>query len=422
MKAMKQMKHVMLTLAIAFVMALAFSVSAKAELVTPGKVTGIKQVDAGSDLKITWTALLTNDVRYNVEVSTDKQNWVSKEDNLAGNSAQIRGLTAGSTYYVRVQGFTSERQNGEVVYARGAYSDVVECVTAPNEKVSYLKKIDSTTSSVTLEWPSVSGANAYKVKLGGAKTGETIIYGTGAKITYTITGLSGDAAYTASVYPAKANSTKSFVACNEMYYNCETIYSLTVTPGKVTEVDVPYYWNAIGELEVEYKRISYAEGYEAELYTANKKKDKKVASAQGNHYGIFVKYSGLKKHNFYKVRVRAYTTTTDGVKKYGAWSDWKQTCQQPDVKLRPTSNGMKVKFDKISGADRYVVYMSTKKDSGYKKVATTKKTSVTVKKLGKKKLKRGKTYYAYVVAYNKVGKKYYSGAAGNANSCWPIKY
>ncbi len=65
MKVMKQVKNVMFTLALAFVMTLAFSATAKAELVTPEKVTGVSQKasDTGS-INVIWTALLTNDVLY----------------------------------------------------------------------------------------------------------------------------------------------------------------------------------------------------------------------------------------------------------------------------------------------------------------------------------------------------------------------
>ena len=78
--------------------------------------------------------------------------------------------------------------------------------------------------------------------------------------------------------------------------------------------------------------------------------------------------------------------------------------------------------DKINGADRYVVYVSTKKDSGYKKFQTTGKNSTTITKYGKNKLKSGKTYYFYVVAQKKVDNKYQSGTAGNATKRWSMTY
>ncbi len=358
-----------------------------------------------------------------MDVSTDKTNWVTKDERATSNNAYINGLNAGTTYYVRVRAYTREYQNGDYVYAYGAYSDVIEFVTNPNSKPAYLKKTDSTTSSVTVEWPSVPGANAYRVKWsGGGLEKETVVYSESAKVRYTIGSLPANNSYTITVYSARTNSAKTYLGCSTLYWNYVS-ETYKITPGKVTGVQVANYWSYISELNVNYNKL-VADGYEAEAYTANKKKDTKVASVDGNSYvGVYLKSSKFKKHNFFKVRVRAYATTSDGVKKYGAWSDWKYVCQQPDVtKMTSKSNGMQIKYDKISGADRYIVYMSTKKDSGYKKVATTKKTSVTIKKLGKKKLKKGKTYYVYVVAYNKVGKKYYSGAAGDATGCWYKAY
>lgn len=53
-------------------------------------------------------------------------------------------------------------------------------------------------------------------------------------------------------------------------------------------------------------------------------------------------------------------------------------------------------WKKVSGADSYTVYMSKEKDSGYKKVKTTKKNKLTVKNL-----KAGTTYYFKVRGSNK---------------------
>ena len=66
---------------------------------------------------------------------------------------------------------------------------------------------------------------------------------------------------------------------------------------------------------------------------------------------------------------------------------------------------MKINWGKIKGASGYTVYVSTKRNSGYKKVASVKgsKSSVTVKKLKGKKFKSSKTYYVYIVAKKKAG-------------------
>ena len=54
------------------------------------------------------------------------------------------------------------------------------------------------------------------------------------------------------------------------------------------------------------------------------------------------------------------------------------------------SKNAKLSWKKVKGA-KVVVYRSTKKNSGYKKVATTRKNATSV--TNKKGLKAGKTYY-----------------------------
>lgn len=86
----------------------------------------------------------------------------------------------------------------------------------------------------------------------------------------------------------------------------------------------------------------------------------------------------------------------------------KVTVNLANVKLTaatPVSiNGAKLTWNKVKGAKGYYVYRSTKKNSGYKKVATVKTTKATIKKLS-----LGATHYFKVKAYNakkKVSAKY----------------
>lgn len=77
-----------------------------------------------------------------------------------------------------------------------------------------------------------------------------------------------------------------------------------------------------------------------------------------------------------------------------------------DLKISSTAKKTaKISFKKATGATGYVIYYSTSKSSGYKKLSTTSKTSVT-----NNKLKSGKTYYFKVKTYTKTssGKTIYS--------------
>ena len=67
------------------------------------------------------------------------------------------------------------------------------------------------------------------------------------------------------------------------------------------------------------------------------------------------------------------------------------------------SNSIKISWSKVSGVTGYQIYMSTKKDSGYKRIRTT---SSSVSSYTKSGLKKGRRYYFKVRSYKKAGSKY----------------
>ena len=85
----------------------------------------------------------------------------------------------------------------------------------------------------------------------------------------------------------------------------------------------------------------------------------------------------------------------------------KTSLAKPSLKLKAGKRKATVRWSKISGANGYVIYRSTKKTKGYKAIKTIKKGSTV--KLTDKKLKKGKKYYYKVRAYRNVGgRKVYS--------------
>ncbi len=73
------------------------------------------------------------------------------------------------------------------------------------------------------------------------------------------------------------------------------------------------------------------------------------------------------------------------------------------IKAKSKSTG-KISWNKISGAKKYTVYVSSNNGKKYKKAGSTKSNSFTIKNM-----KLSKKYYVYVVADGvKVGKKKYS--------------
>ncbi len=228
-----------------------------------------------------------------------------------------------------------------------------------------------------------------------------------------------DTKYNIKVYPVR-KSASGFCAIGSSY---ESLYSVLAVPGKAEKPDCSSYWANIGDIRVDAVSSKPADGYKWEVWTAYQKKDKKLRTIEKGKDVEFISHKEFRKFHFFKVRVAAYCTNSDGKALQGKWSDWAYFCPQPEInRLKASKAGITVKWSTIKGADKYEVYVSNKKKSGYKKCFTTKKTSATVKKFGKTSFKNGKKYYFYVEAYHKDGKKLYSGLAGNATSRWEIKY
>ncbi|MCR4690908.1 MAG: hypothetical protein K5739_06165 [Lachnospiraceae bacterium] len=118
----------------------------------------------------------------------------------------------------------------------------------------------------------------------------------------------------------------------------------------------------------------------------------------------------VKNDKVYTVQVRAFTEINNN-QVYGEWSDPITVFTVPMIPetkkgiVIDSKGRMKVKWNKIDGVDSYEVYVSTKERDGYKCVAKVPatKSSATIKKWNKKKFKKKKTYYVYVVAYKNVG-------------------
>lgn len=157
-------------------------------------------------------------------------------------------------------------------------------------------------------------------------------------------------------------------------------------------------------VNIRFTKQSFAKGYEVVLYQGNKEKRRVLITKNT------CKLQNLSAATDYKVKVRAYTQNGDEVI-YGAYSSPLSvgTATKAPV-ITAIKKGEKqavVQWKKVKKASGYEIYMSSKKNSGYKKKATVKKASTV--KYTKKKLKAGKKYYFKVRTYRTVnGKKIYS--------------
>ena len=410
-----------MTLAAAFLLMLVTTVPVKADSSVP-LVADMKQTDASTtSAGISWSCP-GSEVRFKVEMSEQMSSgyWTYKESQSSA-SITLTKLGAGKVYYVRITPFKYNIEGwNKYTKVKGTTSRPLRVVTAPDSTPASLTHVKSSTDTINVKWSAVPGADTYEVEyyIDSSKARKCVTTKTGV----TLKKLAKNETYTIYVTAGRryADGTTTAWSDNDLYK-----WGIPVKPSKVSGVDVTHYWQNLSEICVENSRIGCADGYQYQLYTAYKDKDSKIKTVTTSSAYTYIKTSALKKHNFYKVKVRAYALNSKNEKMYGSWSSWKYVSPQPDVtkiKNNKSKKGIQISWDKIKGANRYVVYVSTKKDSGYKKFQTTTKTGTVIKKCGKNKLKSGKNYYFYVEPQKKVGNKYVSGLAGNANYCWSLKY
>ncbi|MBE5881851.1 MAG: BspA family leucine-rich repeat surface protein [Lachnospiraceae bacterium] len=175
-------------------------------------------------------------------------------------------------------------------------------------------------------------------------------------------------------------------------------YELNYQKGNVGKLTSKIYFL----LYLDFVPVDYATKYEIEL-TNNKGKKVKTVKVNCANKDYVEKTIKNLTGTVYGIRIRAIN---DDV--YGPWSTKRYIIRQPRAQARTIKGYVQIKWEKISGATGYDIYMSTKRNSGYKKVASAGKSTTlkTIKKFNKKKLKK-RTYYYYVVAKKKVSGKTY---------------
>lgn len=376
MKKLKQL--VMLA-----VVACALTLVAKVDSQAAGQVTGVKQTDAYSDaVYFSWNADLNAD-EYGVDISEDGKNWVSK-GYTSSTQAYISSLSAGKSYYIRVTSYKDEAVSM-------ATSAPLEVVTSPRTTVLNAVQTGATTNSVKIQYSGATGANYYRVKYGdnyiGASTSSTV----------TVSKLASASQYWVRAYACR-RSASGFIAEGTYYY-----FAVKTLGNKINTKNfgITGIWANINVYDFGVSNLGSVDGYQFQFLTM-KGKVKKTVTTTSSSIDVRNFIAGT----FYKYRVRSYVTCGK-TNAYSAWSDCKYIGMSKKFSGNASKKRIKCSWSKINSASKYVVYISTKQNAGYKKVKTlsAKKRTINITKYGKKKIKKGKTYYVKVVAKAKNGKK-----------------
>ncbi len=377
----------------AAVLGIAFSVKFDADAAS--KITRVKQTDAGDhSVALSWDASLECE-HYVIEFSDDLMKWVRMED-TTGTEASVYKLSSGSSYYVRVTGYTDWSWIKDTGTVCANASDPIEVVTAPDVNSMSVSQTDAATSGFTVQFNggSNSGANYYCVYL----QGNDVPIGVSDKPEVVVDGkLDAGAGYWCYSYACRMSSA-GFVARGTRSF--DQFKTLTGKIGR-SAFSISNGWHELNSYNFTIANTSSVDGYQLQFLNASGK-TKKTFTQPGNTFRV----SDLVQGTFYQYRVRTYIGC--GVKKiYSPWSDCRYIGIPKKVTLDTKSSALKFSWSKVAGASKYEVYMSTSENSGYQKIKTAKAGSrtVSITKFKGKKIKKGKKYYIRIFSYAKVDGK-----------------
>lgn len=399
---MKKWKQVVLIAALALLLGMTTKAESKA-----AAIAGVTQMDAGTSyVDVSCTADLQAKY-YVLFVSADKLNWVEKDYGTSPNNLTASGLAAGSSYYVYVRGATD--------YDFGVDSKIwkwctdasapVEVVTVPDSVNAKLVQTGATTNSITMTLSGVSGANYYILGPAYSYSSNTHFYASSTTPTITAGSLNPNTSYAMYAFACRKAATTDYIArpngASDSDYSAKTLTSKINTKNfGLTNI-----WTNINSYSFGVSSGFVADGYQFQFQNMKGKVKKEITTAS-----TYTNVSDFINGTFYKYRVRSYVDCGT-IKKFSEWSNFRYIGVSKDVngisRIRGKKRTLNLSWKKISGASKYVVYISKSKNGGYKKVKTlsSKKRSIKITKYGKKKLQRNTTYYVKIVTKGKSGKK-----------------
>ena len=351
----------------------------------------ITYTSAASSVTLTWEKV-ANASGYKVyiktsdgwkEIGSTTNNSLKVTKNAAGKT-----LSSGKEYSFMVKAYA--KHDSKLYVSDASKSIVASTMAAATSKVT----VSQTTSTITLKWNAVEGADSYNVYKYNTKTKKYVLYKNVKEKSITIDKLSSGTKYKYLIKAVTVTSDNLTIIGEGKTVTASTMAAAT---SKVTVSQTA------SSITLKWSAVKGADSYNVYKYNTKTKKYVLYKNVKGRSITI-KKLTGA---TSYKYLIRAVTVVSDktsviGATKYVVASTKPAT---PKVSVSTKSTTATVKWDAVKGATGYEVYMKT--GSGEAKLIGTVKGSKT--SFAKKKLKAGKKYTFTVRAYRTVdGSKIYS--------------
>ncbi|WP_026526212.1 fibronectin type III domain-containing protein [Butyrivibrio sp. VCD2006] len=192
-----------------------------------------------------------------------------------------------------------------------------------------------------------------------------------------------------------------------------TTAEVRTLPQAVTGLNQEKWYRELKSCRVRWDKQAAAQGYDYKFMDMKGNVIEQGSTTDTSFVGKVVN------NKIYTASVKAYNVI-GGVRYDSVWSEPAYLITQParkksqfvnfDLNAKVSGGKMKISWEKVKGLDGYKVYVATKKNGSFVEAAKVKgsKNSCTIKKIGNKKLKKGKTYYVYVQGYKVAGGKTYT--------------
>lgn len=398
---MKKWKQVIIVAALALLLGMSTKAESKA-----AAITGLKQTDSTkSTVYVSCDASLGVSY-YILELSQDGgASWVYAGRSTSPNNISASGLAAGASYLARITGATGFSSSSQSWSACTEASAPLEVVTVPDCDAAKIAQTDAALNSVTVQASGVSGANLWIIGSDHKYESSTVLaQSASATLTVPRTTSTKTQLY---LYPCR-QSASGYIA--HTTYDASSIYVKTLTNKlNTSNFGITSAWVNSNSFYFEIASGTVADGWQLQFQTLKGKVKKNVYTDSVSARAIVDNFVN---GTFYKYRVRPYVNCATG-RAFSAWSDFryigvpKSVSGSSNSSWRSKTKTIRCSWGKVSGASKYVVYISKSENGGYKKVKTlsAKKRSIKLTKYGKKKLKKNTRYYIKICAVGKSGKK-----------------
>ncbi len=313
-----------------------------------------------------------------------------------GSAITFSGLTPNKTYFVRAYAYITV--DGEKYFSDPTEFSYKTLPANTLQKVSGFEVSSVSKNSVKLTWNKVSGAQGYIVyKYDASKKNYVRVKKTSTNTnSYTVSGLSEGTSYTFAIKAYKTVNGKEIVS--ESFPTAKAVTKLSAVSGfKVSSVSK-------NSVKLTWNKVSGAQGYIVYKYDTSKKNYVRVTKTSNNVNSYTV--SGLSEGTSYTFAIKAYKTvdgkeivsesfpTAKAVTKLSAVSGFKVSSV--------SKNSVKLTWNKVSGAQGYIVYKYDASKKNYVRVA---KTSTNVNSYTVSRLSEGTSYTFAIKAYKTVDGK-----------------